>query len=444
MSNRETRPVKTRLAKGTSRQAADTFYDHALDILTEDLEKLSETFTIVIAPANAEDEAWARARWPSFEVLPQIDRPNLGDRIQTTINTLLEDHDKVLLIGSDAPSLPTDHILACLECLEVDTVLGPADDGGFYLIGSRRPLPNLQEVRWSSHYALEDTREVLLRADLTNEVGPYWYDIDTVEDLWRLERDLPPDSPAKIRMLQFLSTLPKVTVVVPTLNEEENILPLTYSLRNLEPTPEILFIDGGSRDQTPLKITQAGLFPLQTKTNRGAQLNAGIEQAHGQLLLFLHADTTIDQQSYSAMLAAAEDPDCWGGAFRYALPDDDWRCRVIEKGVYLRNALFKLPYGDQAYFIKRGAIEQVGPFLEIRLMEDVEWFTRLKKTGHYRLLDAVALTSSRRIFAKGWIRSGAINLTLVTLYKLGADPDELARFYYGKSQSKQADELVAR
>lgn len=395
----------------------------------------------MIAPANESDEEWARRRWPHFRILPQLDSPNLGDRIQATINTLLEEHDQVLLIGSDAPSLPITHIKSAPD---FDTTLGPADDGGFYLIGSRQPLPDLKKIRWSTQFSFEDTREVLLKAGLSNGVGHYWYDIDTVEDLWRLERDLTPTTPARQRMLDFLSSLQRVTVIIPTLNEEENILPLTSSLSELKPHPEILFVDGGSQDHTLERISEAGLIPLYAPRNRGAQLNAGIEEAHGQVLLFLHADTQIDQAGYTAMLAALEEPTCLGGAYGYALADGDWRCRVIEGGVRLRNRLFKLPYGDQAYFIKRGALDEVGPFQEMRLMEDVEWFTRLKKTGRYTLLDEPAVTSPRRIFAKGWIRSGATNITLVTLYKLGADPDDLATFYYRDSRKgKEGDELVA-
>lgn len=246
----------------------------------------------------------------------------------------------------------------------------------------------------------------------------------------------------KIAPDSHFQTKQSVSIIIPVLNEEKRIESLVYRLSQLTPKPEILFVDGGSRDHTVYEVQRLGLAPIySSKANRGQQLNRGANQAQGDIFVFLHADTLLDQQAYSSMLEKMRQPAILGGAFSYRLQDskNDWRLRLIEKGTYLRTHWLKLPYGDQAFFIKRQAWQQVGSFKEMALMEDVEWFERLKKTKQYVLLEDSIVTSPRRILKKGWLKSCCLNLSLVTLYKIGVSPSSLANLYYGGQ--KPEDEI---
>jgi len=224
----------------------------------------------------------------------------------------------------------------------------------------------------------------------------------------------------------------KVSIVIPVYNESSRVSALAQELQALVPTPEVLFVDGSSQDDTVQKIQQAGALVVTSLTKgRGAQLNRGIEEAQGEFLLFLHADCHLSQQAYAAMIQAL-DLGCYeGGAFSFQLDNSehDWRERLIEKGVSLRNALFGLVYGDQGYFVKKESLSKIGFFKEMPLMEDVEWFGRLKEGKKYILLKEKLPTSGRRIHKRGWIKSCFTNLFIVTLYKLGVSPQKLAEIY---------------
>ncbi len=437
VSNPESRQVKTRLAAGLSQEEATTFYQYCLSVLTEDLAELSKDFTVVICPATAKDVSWARKKWPNYPIMPQPNTPNLGERIQTVMHQVLHrGYGKVMLIASDAPSLPVEYIYQCYSCLSTDDmVLAPAKDGGFYLIGTAQHLPDLKEVRWSTEYTFNDTMRVCTEDGMQVAMGPMWYDIDVVEDLWLLERDLQGSQGKRAELLEWIKSLPKVTVVIPVLNEEQRIPMLISLLVDLHPPVKIICVDGGSKDGTVEEIRKRNILPIcLSSPNRGRQLNAALPYINTPIILFLHADTTLTQGAYTAMLDSMRDENLYGGAFSYALEGSalDWRKRVLERGVWLRTRVLKMPYGDQAYFIKKTAIDEVGSFKEMPLMEDLEWFERLKNTGKYVLLDDCVYPSPRRIFKKGWIWSSVVNLSLVMMYKLGVDPQKISDIYYEK------------
>ena len=106
---------------------------------------------------------------------------------------------KVVMIGSDLPTLPIDHIRRAIDAVEPMTVvLGPAEDGGYYLIalatdtGANAPtVPNLfRNIRWSTAATLDDTWAAAVRAGLRVQLLPSWYDVDDEEGLTRLRAEL--------------------------------------------------------------------------------------------------------------------------------------------------------------------------------------------------------------------------------------------------------------
>ena len=123
---------------------------------------------------------------------------NLGAREQNVFMDLFKGgFSKVVMIGSDLPTLPPLHLIEAFKQIEVlSVVLGPATDGGYYLIGLRKPpkhgrIPDLfSQVRWSTADTLVDTVRVALSGGLAVKYVTPWYDVDTKDDLAKLRRDL--------------------------------------------------------------------------------------------------------------------------------------------------------------------------------------------------------------------------------------------------------------
>jgi GT2 family glycosyltransferase len=154
-------------------------------------------------------------------------------------------------------------------------------------------------------------------------------------------------------------------------------------------------------------------------------MNAGAAIARGSWLLFLHADTRLARDWPEAIAEAGRHPGVTFGCFRFALDSVRVRARVIEAGVRLRVALFGLPYGDQALFVRRGAFEAVGGYAALPIMEDVDLVRRLRATGRLWRASNRAVTSARRWERLGWLRVTVQHLRLILLYFLGVAPERL-------------------
>ncbi len=188
--------VKTRLAAEIGIPNATEFCEAALRDLRDRCAVLGDARTLGYSP----DTDTARAYFlnlaaSAFDLWPQP-AGDLGGRIDAFFNHALAHGPagdvQAVLIGSDSPNLPTDLINAAFRALENrDVVLGPATDGGYYLIGLRRQVAGwLSNVRWSTAQALRDTVDAATNARLSLGILPPWYDIDTASDLLTLEGHL--------------------------------------------------------------------------------------------------------------------------------------------------------------------------------------------------------------------------------------------------------------
>ncbi len=162
---------------------------------------------------------------------------------------------------------------------------------------------------------------------------------------------------------------------------------------------------------------------------RGPQMNFGAEAARGDLLLFLHADSRIEDGGLEELEAEIGSGRWKGGAFRLKIGHPARKYRWKEKAVNGRSRFFRIPFGDQGYFVGRDVFKRLGGFRDWPLFEDVDFFDRLKKQGPWVLLDSCVLTSARRWEAQGYWRATFRNLLLLVLYKLGVSPFWLAKRY---------------
>ena len=128
------------------------------------------------------------------------------------------------------------------------------------------------------------------------------------------------------------------------------------------------------------------------------------------------------------MRGALADPACAGGAFAFRFAEGGWRERCIERGVALRNALFRLPYGDQAIFMRRSVLEQMGGVPIVPILEDLDLVRATKRAGRLEILALAATTSSRRYAEGGALRTILRHLAVLIGWRLGCDRARLARW----------------
>ncbi|MFP6655194.1 MAG: TIGR04283 family arsenosugar biosynthesis glycosyltransferase [Myxococcota bacterium] len=194
-----------------------------------------------------------------------------------------------------------------------------------------------------------------------------------------------------------------ISVVIPALDEAASIVRSIESVRG--PGVEVIVVDGGSRDQTRRLARDAGARVLVSPRGRARQLWFGCQKSSGSTLLLLHADTELESGWDEAVREALSDPVCAGGAFAFRIATRGTRERLIERGVALRVALFKLPYGDQALFVRRSVLEAMGGIPIVPMMEDLDLVRAMKRAGRLQMLTLAATTSSRRYARNGTLRT---------------------------------------
>jgi GT2 family glycosyltransferase len=159
-------------------------------------------------------------------------------------------------------------------------------------------------------------------------------------------------------------------------------------------------------------------------------MNAGARTATGDVLLFLHADVTLPADAAPLVTAALEDRGVVGGAFRVRTVADGatgWPARFLWLAD-VRSRYSRLPYGDQAVFVRTEVFDALRGFVAAPLFEDVEFSRRLRRIGCLRRVPTPVLVSGRRFMARPFYYAGLMNI-LPVLYRLGVPPAILARIY---------------
>ena len=215
-----------------------------------------------------------------------------------------------------------------------------------------------------------------------------------------------------------------ISVVIPTLDEASRIVRTVESV--VAPGIEVIVVDGGSRDKTCRLARDAGVRVFASERGRARQLRMGGEKSTGDVVLFLHADTRLESGWQEAVRQALSDPTCAGGAFAFRFAERGARERWIEWGVALRVALFRLPYGDQAIFVRRSVLERMGGIPIVPMMEDLDLVHAIKRAGRLEMLGLTATTSSRRYARDGGLRTVLRHQRALLGWWLGSDRARLA------------------
>ena len=311
--------------------------------------------------------------------------------------------DRAIIIGTDCPALTPALLRLALSCLHRrDLVLGPAADGGYYLIGLRTPRPELfTGIEWGTERVLAQTLQAARRLNLSVHLLPRLGDVDTPDDLatWRRHNE-------------------RLSVIVPTCNEEARIAPTLERLLAAADV-EVLVADGGSADATCRIAESMNVRVVVCPRGRARQMNAGASATNGGRLLFCHADTLLPPDYDVVVRQTLADPRVALGAFTFAIAGRQAAFRRIEFGANLRSCRFKLPYGDQSLFLRRSTFDRLRGFANLPVMEDFDLARRAGRLGTVVTVPQRALTSSRRWLTHGVLATTLKHQRLIAAYCMG-------------------------
>jgi len=225
-----------------------------------------------------------------------------------------------------------------------------------------------------------------------------------------------------------------ISVVIPTLNAETH---LAACMKALVPAAidglikEVVVVDGGSTDKTWAIADDAGARVIKAPKGRGSQLAVGAEAARGDWLLFLHADTVLDESWTEAVGRFLENKNRVG-VFTLRFNAKGMRPKVVAWGAMIRTRFFPLPYGDQGMLISRSLYNDIGGYSRVQLFEDVDLIERLIKAkgrNALHVFDAAAVTSAERYERNGYVRQVISNFMRLIRYKMGVAPKVIAEKY---------------
>lgn len=181
--------VKTRLAESIGSKAAVLLYRDFVSICLQRYQQIHTADCTIYFDPTEEEDAFRRWLGSKFHYLSQPPG-DLGERLRAGVENQLKYYSRVIALGTDSPDLPLEYLeLAADALLTNPLVIGPAQDGGYYLIGLNQFIPVLfRDIPWSTHLVFEKTLEKARSAYLTPIILPEWYDIDTLSDLRRFEK----------------------------------------------------------------------------------------------------------------------------------------------------------------------------------------------------------------------------------------------------------------
>ena len=190
--------------------------------------------------------------------------------------------------------------------------------------------------------------------------------------------------------------MPSVSIIVPALDEAATIEQFLRQLRSRVGAVEILLVDGGSRDETRERAADVCDRILTAKSSRALQMNAGAEAASGDILWFLHADCKVPEGCLEEIERALRDPVTVGGFFRIRIPRPDLVYRLTDGFAHYAGLLLRLRFGDHGFFCRRNVFEEIGGFPDLPLMEDAEFFCKLRRLGGIAIISSRLISSERR------------------------------------------------
>ena len=326
--------------------------------------------------------------------------------------------ERVVIVGTDCPGLNADLAQNAFDMLRHDDVVfGPAIDGGYYLLGLRRPVPALFDgIEWGTGRVFQQSLAAAARAGASVAVLPPLADVDRPADLPLWERARAADAATET-----------ISVIIPALDEADAIAHTLAAAA--APGVEVIVVDGGSRDGTLDRARAWGARVIRTEPGRARQMNAGAAAATGDIVLFLHADTRLPARFGDHVRDTLRRRGVIAGAFHIRLDAPGASLRIIERGINWRSRRLRMPYGDQALFLRASVFRYIRGFSDLPILEDRDLVKRLNRIGRVALAPATVLTSARRWQTLGPWRTTLANQQILAAHALGLPMDRIAKWY---------------
>jgi glycosyltransferase A (GT-A) superfamily protein (DUF2064 family) len=448
--------VKTRLTgegrvlsiEDASRLYSDVLLD-VFDIMTDIANRQDARLYVSFTPSNA----FAKLR----NLLGDGDRVNfipqegtaIAERIANAAGRAIEDgNDAAIIVFGDQPGLDSAVVIEALRVLddarqgnERCIVLGPTCDGGTYLIGVTGDLRDWLRHNIDCTDSSKAVGKLLVQArreGIESVLLDERLDLDDPLDLWLLKREPLPQALRTAQALKRinLASLPQapfdLSIIIPTLEEEENLEKTIQSLRaQRSPRTEIIVVDGGSVDRT-LEIANQYADRVVCVRNPGRQRqeNVGSQGAKGTVLLFLHADTKPSPNLLSGIQEAMLDPIVLGGGAHLAYFPERLRYRVL---CALREAvsrLLSIQGMGSSFFVRRDIFDRIGGFDERMNEEGVDMSKKLRQFGKVIILNEYIRTSARRFETLGFMRTVFLWALTVALSYLGVRAVSIEKYVW--------------
>ncbi|WP_158096064.1 TIGR04283 family arsenosugar biosynthesis glycosyltransferase [Cloacibacillus sp. An23] len=223
---------------------------------------------------------------------------------------------------------------------------------------------------------------------------------------------------------------PKLSIIIPMLNERRALPALLENLARLEgASHEVIFADGGSADGSRELAAKSGFRLADAPRGRARQMNAGAAAASGEVLLFLHADSRLPKDCEALIFSTLERENCAAGCFRLRF---DMRHPLMKICAFMSTFRVKhrqIAFGDQGIFVKKTLFDKLGGFPDIPLMEDYRFSETLARETKIAVADGYIETSARRFTDGGMLRTMWKMQKIQYLYRKGVAPEELLKLY---------------
>lgn len=373
--------TKTRMMPYLTAEECKRLHICFLQDVRQQCQKTQADLLISYTPAGADNEQKLRTIFGiQADYFPQ-EGNTLGEKMYHAIERVLsQGYESCILIGADIPEIKAEHLTEAFAVLtEKDIVFGRTEDGGYYLVGMKQPIPQAFGLSEYGHSkVLEQTVQQLQATGFSVGYAKTLSDLDTPDDLRALRGRLCRKETSCPVTEKFLEQNKKISIIIPIYNEEKTIEALQRQLKPLKDRCEIIFVDGGSTDRTVALLDKSYKL-LQGHKGRAKQMNAGAKESTGDILFFLHCDSELppDPLGEIRRVMQTHRAGCFGIAF-HSKNFFMWTCRVISNHrVFDRKVMF----GDQGIFIERELFFEAGLFPEIPIMEDYQFSLTLKEMG---------------------------------------------------------------
>lgn len=232
-----------------------------------------------------------------------------------------------------------------------------------------------------------------------------------------------------------------IAVVLPVLNEGRALYNCLGSLLQMSPRPnEVIVVDGGSNDATRSIAEEFGAVVINSARGRGRQIAAGVARARSDVVLVLHADSTVEPEVSARIIAGLNaNSAAVGGAVGQRFDADAVKLCAIEMLNEIRTLFFGISFGDQGQFFRRAALREIGGFPTLPLMEDVEFSLRARSAGPLLYQGGGIVSSDRRWRQEKWLTRCLTVLTITTMYRMRrGEGDQIAAALYDRYYSEAA------